>query len=155
MDSLKPNLTNFNDKKPGNFKANAPCKNHPKHRQSPGVCSICLRERLSQLPKIVKSSKVGVSSSTSSSCSDLSSSSCSSPVVNYTCRVEYLEAGKSILQKSRSMACVLHIRGKELDDNNGKKSDVKRGFWSKLLPRRGKALRHSTTVRERVIPEVH
>lgn len=172
MDSLKPNVTNFNDKKPGNFKANAPCKKHPKHRQSPGVCSICLRERLSKLPNVAtssSSSKVGLSSSPSSSCSDLSSSNaspCSSQVVSYTCRVEYLEAGKSmkvfknvgqdVLKKSRSMVYVLQRRKEEgsMDDNNGKNIDGKRGFWSKFLPGRGKALRHSRTMRERVTTEV-
>lgn len=160
MDSLKPGK---------NFKANASCKKHPKQRQSPGVCAICLSERLSQLPNVVTSScssKVDLSSSPSSSCSDISSSdasSCSSPMR----RVENLEAGKSmnmfknvgldVLKKSRSMVCVLQRRKEEGSsvDNNGKNIDGKRGFWSKLLPGRGKALRHSRTMRERETTEVH
>ncbi|GLU16145.1 hypothetical protein SLE2022_325940 [Rubroshorea leprosula] len=33
----------------GRCKPTMGCKKHPKHRQSPGVCSLCLREKLSHL----------------------------------------------------------------------------------------------------------
>lgn len=68
------------------------CRRHPKHIQSPGVCSICLREKLSHLscPSSSSSSSRAIhnyydSSSSSSSLSSYysscsSASSCSSPV---------------------------------------------------------------------------
>ncbi|KAK9181439.1 hypothetical protein WN944_024576 [Citrus x changshan-huyou] len=31
------------------------CRKHPKHKQSPGVCSLCLRDELSQLAAISSS----------------------------------------------------------------------------------------------------
>ncbi|KAK9110986.1 hypothetical protein Scep_018505 [Stephania cephalantha] len=68
------------------------CSKHPKHRQSPGVCSMCLREKLFKLLDASSSSNTIVMASSSSSicssnCSSMSSSpysseasSCSSPV---------------------------------------------------------------------------
>ncbi|CAL1412968.1 unnamed protein product [Linum trigynum] len=66
---------------------NIRCKKHPKHRQSPRVCSACLREKLSQHPAASSSSSSSLrksneydlaSTSTSSLSSYSSSSSCSS-----------------------------------------------------------------------------
>ncbi|GAB4861299.1 hypothetical protein Ancab_036461 [Ancistrocladus abbreviatus] len=62
------------------------CRRHPKHRQSPGVCSICLTEKLSKLPACSsnitattpKLCYCAASSSYSSSCSSLTSSEISS-----------------------------------------------------------------------------
>ncbi|KAK6938124.1 Protein OCTOPUS-like [Dillenia turbinata] len=116
------------------------CRRHPKHRQAPGVCSRCLSERLSHL----SSSSCSISSNTlalSSSSSSLSSysssssgSSCSSPIHHaYRIRSVTTRGSLSImnaLTKSRSMAFVTRMRGREISD--GKK---KRGFWSKLLLR--------------------
>ncbi|XAR62132.1 hypothetical protein NMG60_11016766 [Bertholletia excelsa] len=117
------------------------CRKHPKHRQSPGVCSVCLRERLSQLS--TTSSRGGrggggaatAGSSSSSSLSPLSSDSSSSE----SSPIHY-----SILTKSRTVAFAPQRR-------EGEKN---RGFWSKLLaPRKKKdgGSLHSRTMRERVI----
>ncbi|KAI3462202.1 hypothetical protein Pfo_018865 [Paulownia fortunei] len=168
MESWKPKI-NYNHKPTGRSKANAPCKKHPKHRQSPGVCSICLSEKLSQLTNTDGSSRAKAANSPSSSSSYLSSlsssnaSSYSSPVVNYTSRVDsearkYMRvfkniAGQDVLKKSRSTAFILQRRKEE--DENGKNIEMKRGFWSKLWPRRNKGLMHSRTTRERVITTVH
>ncbi|PIN10127.1 hypothetical protein CDL12_17289 [Handroanthus impetiginosus] len=133
---------------------NGPCKKHPKHIQSPGVCSICLTEKLSHLlsnPVNIRSSSKPVrspSSSTSSSSYDLSSlsssnaSSCSSPVVIYT-RRDGRKYSVRVLKKSRSMAAFVPTRRKQEDGS-------KRGFWSKLLPG-NRGLTHSRTMRERVV----
>ncbi|AAG21493.1 hypothetical protein AtNW77_Chr1g0073641 [Arabidopsis thaliana] len=73
---------------------NFSCKKHTKHRQSPGICSLCLTERLSKLSleyydytkKAVEtatycgSTSTSSSSSVSSCYSSSSVSSCSSPL---------------------------------------------------------------------------
>ncbi|ESQ34549.1 hypothetical protein EUTSA_v10009293mg [Eutrema salsugineum] len=58
------------------------CKKHPKHRQSPGICSLCLNESLSKLSLDFHDYTPSMSSSTSkkvaktgSSCSSASSDS--------------------------------------------------------------------------------
>ncbi|CAN8291895.1 unnamed protein product [Cochlearia groenlandica] len=53
------------------------CKKHPKHRQSPGICSICLSESLSKLSLDFYdySASIMTSSKTVSSCSSASSES--------------------------------------------------------------------------------
>ncbi|KAI3682866.1 hypothetical protein L1987_83196 [Smallanthus sonchifolius] len=119
------------------------CKKHPKHEQSPGVCSVCLRERLSKISGSSSQTHVTdvCSSSSSSSISSVSSVSSSrrssytaSPMHGYRngnrkCDVEgkgYL----SFLRKSRSMAFV----DVENDGNKKKKKKKKAdGFWSKLM----------------------
>ncbi|KAH6803739.1 hypothetical protein C2S51_031986 [Perilla frutescens var. frutescens] len=123
-------------------KANSICKKHPKHMQSPGVCSICLNEKLSQLMSNSDSSssssraarsRSSSSSSLSSYVSSLSSSnasSCSSPVVDSN--------SVRVFKKSKSIGI------------------VKGGFWSKLLPRKSRGiLMHSRTTRERVVAAFH
>ncbi|KAL0463174.1 UNVERIFIED_CONTAM: hypothetical protein Slati_0205000 [Sesamum latifolium] len=148
-----------------NGSAAAACKKHPKHRQSPGVCSICLGEKLSHLtnnPTANSSrSKPAAAHSPSSSFSSYLSSLSSSNPSSYSSpirRSTAVQARKStrvfknvdnVLKKSRSMAFVLQRR-KE-GDENGKSSENKSGFWSKLLQRRNKGLMHSRTTRERVI----
>ncbi|KAF5468131.1 hypothetical protein F2P56_012308 [Juglans regia] len=146
------------------------CKKHPKHQQSPGVCSLCLSERLSQ---ISSSSSYGSRRSTSaaamaasSSPSSLSSyyssssaSSCSSPVHRYEhftkegkiSSVSFLLNGKDVLLKSRSVA--FFPRMKSGQDHNDTKKKGGAGFWSKLIRPRTKrmeaeTLMHSRTVRE-------
>lgn len=72
---------------------NFSCKKHTKHRQSPGVCSLCLTEKLSKLSleyydytkKAAETASYCYSSSASSSAvsscySSSSVSSCSSPL---------------------------------------------------------------------------
>ncbi|KAL8038247.1 hypothetical protein ABFX02_11G093500 [Erythranthe guttata] len=148
-------------------KAAAACKRHPKHRQSAGVCSICLNEKLLKLSnnnnkkvfsKVVANYYSRSSSSDLSTLSSSNESSYSSPVKNN--RAEFYEAGKSkrvfknieVLKKSRSMAFFFQRR-KDDDENYEKKVEMKRGFWSKLfmLPRRNVKLTRSKTTRERVI----
>lgn len=166
----KQKITKFmNYKKPGNFMGSQACKKHPKHKQSPGVCSICLGERLSKVSISARSSsKLGTSWSTSSSSSYLSSLSSSSdssylsPAVNYACRLDleprksirvFKNVGQNVIKKSRSMNFGLRRRKEEgsVDENKGKNIDIKRGFWSKLFPRKSRALMQSKTIRERVI----
>ncbi|KAL9307019.1 hypothetical protein AtEden1_Chr1g0025041 [Arabidopsis thaliana] len=58
---------------------NYSCKKHPKHRQSPGICSLCLNESLSKLSSEFYDYSSSMSSSslakTMSSCSSASSES--------------------------------------------------------------------------------
>ncbi|KAG6608260.1 hypothetical protein SDJN03_01602, partial [Cucurbita argyrosperma subsp. sororia] len=125
------------------------CKRHPKHRQSPGVCSLCLTEKLSQILTATTSSRK-ISDSLSSSSSDSSSyyssvsscSSCSSPN-----RLYDKATASSMYKKSRSMAFASRFR-RGTDSDSGKKSHL--GFWSRFLnrPRRKRmeldeALMHS------------
>ncbi|KAK8501046.1 hypothetical protein V6N13_109981 [Hibiscus sabdariffa] len=125
------------------------CKKHPKHRQSPGVCSLCLKEKLSRLPAssssrrptsaTVIASSCSSSSSLSSYCSSSSASSHSSSPM-HRCRFPnegrdglslfLIGGGKKMLTKSRSVAFVSGLGSKE-----GRKD--KTGLLSKLLhPRR-------------------
>ncbi|WMV57177.1 hypothetical protein MTR67_050562 [Solanum verrucosum] len=108
------------------------CKKHSKHQQSPGVCSICLSEKLSKLSKTSRIINTTSSCSSSSSLSSLSSSSssdvssCSSPAIN-------------VLTKSRSLVFVTTRKDGEIEEINGKNKDKKRGLLSKLLhPRKNK-----------------
>ncbi|KAJ0614778.1 hypothetical protein HanIR_Chr02g0066241 [Helianthus annuus] len=119
------------------------CMKHPKHEQSPGVCSLCLRERLSKISGSSSQTVSNVCSSSSSSSissvSSVSSSRCSSnapscaasPMHTYRKRMHDVE-GKgylSLLRKSRSMAFVSE-KIVEIDGKKKKKGD---GFWSKLM----------------------
>ncbi|KAL5992549.1 hypothetical protein ACLOJK_013468 [Asimina triloba] len=119
------------------------CQKHPKNTQSPGVCSVCLRERLAQLSS--SNSVLPAASSASSSLSSYSSayeSSSASPM-----------ADPSALGRSRSMVNTVQDRSDDavmfVEKINKKK---KRGFWSKLLRpivlRRRDVSLHSKTVKE-------
>lgn len=135
------------------------CKKHPKHKQSPGVCSICLGERLSQLSSCKKTTKkVSTTPSSSSSLSSLSScdsssnaSSCASPVRSKNYGVKFSKVSV-ILTKSRSM----EFYPPRLDYRK-----KKGGFWSKLIgSSRSKkmdheGLMHSKTMRESLSNGVH
>lgn len=141
------------------------CRKHPKHKQSPGVCSICLSDKLSQLStscssRTTSSSTAVDSVSSSSSLSSYSSSSCSSPsspMHRYRYGMEgkgslsFLLSGKNVLTKSRSMVFVTRIRCNKdkVSDDNKKKG----GFLSKLLRPKNKRIEEglvrSRTVRER------
>ncbi|KAK2995348.1 hypothetical protein RJ640_006568 [Escallonia rubra] len=147
------------------------CRRHPKHQQSPGVCSICLGERLSQLSTSLRSTtstmlmaSTACSSSTtsfsslSSTYSSNASSACSSPMHrNYRLGLEgkrytmsLLRSGKNVLMKSKSLAFVSRRRDQAGVDDDGKK---KGGFWSKLVRSRSKMdhglVLHSRTTRPR------
>ncbi|KAK7311644.1 hypothetical protein RJT34_09916 [Clitoria ternatea] len=144
----------------GRFNPNGYCKKHPKHRQSPGVCSLCLRDKLSQLPSSSSNSSTKTntlscdsssvsSNSLSSYCSSSANSSCASPNSHPFPSTSFVSifllnnnAKHGGLVKSRSVA-VFPRRRKEGDegdvDGHVKKSVKKHGFWFKLLhPKRKK-----------------
>ncbi|XP_018857442.2 uncharacterized protein LOC109019578 [Juglans regia] len=150
------------------------CKKHPTHRQSPGVCSRCLNEKLSQLSSSSGSRRTSFpagSGSCSSSPSSLSSyyssssaSSCSSPVhlTNMEGKIinslSFLLNGKNGgLTKSRSLVFFPRMNRPRGDDDDDMKRDQKKGgFWSKFLRASSKrqteeTLMHSRTVREIVM----
>ncbi|XP_057728049.1 uncharacterized protein LOC130943959 [Arachis stenosperma] len=160
--NLKRVLTNNKQKKNNNnerddfgrFKpGGGGCKKHPKHHQSPGVCSLCLNDRLLQLSSSSSASVIGGGSSCSSSVSSLSSyyssssaSSCASPVSRHfpltsegkrssTLSIFLLSGAKhnnnNGLLKSRSMA---------VDHDYHRRSKKKSGFWSKFLPSKSKRI---------------
>ncbi|GMI78442.1 hypothetical protein HRI_001513500 [Hibiscus trionum] len=119
------------------------CRKHPKHKQSPGVCSLCLRDKLSRLPANSSSrctTTIGssCSSSLSSYCSSSSASSsyASSPMHRYSFPKEGKDgfsllfiSGKNMLTKSKSVAFASRLRSKQ--------GMNKTGFLSKFLhPRR-------------------
>ncbi|KAL8225500.1 hypothetical protein R6Q57_018057 [Mikania cordata] len=148
----------------------ASCKKHPKHHQSPGICSLCLKERLSKIISSSLSAVINVSSSSSlSSISSVSSaysshdnssnasSYAASPMQNNRNRrkIDNLE-GKGylyflrkntngVLKKSRSMAFVNDQRN-VMQDHEKKKF----GFLSKLTgsKRSSSRMMHSRTMRE-------
>ncbi|GKV09390.1 hypothetical protein SLEP1_g20899 [Rubroshorea leprosula] len=145
----------------GRCKPTMGCKKHPKHHQSPGVCSLCLREKLSRLStsssrSIPKTRIIASSCSSSSLSSDSSSpSSCSSPVYPYDQDARYLSGKGSLsmigvginrLTKSKTTAFFTKPREKEGDERKNRT-----GFLSKLLhpKRKEEELMHSRTVRVR------
>ncbi|XP_038899400.1 uncharacterized protein LOC120086706 [Benincasa hispida] len=142
------------------------CKRHPKHHQSPGVCSLCLTEKLSRIlsAATTTSSSRKTSDSLSSSYSSSyyssasSSSSCSSPnLYHYNTdrrKTAFVFSASSIFKKSKSMAAIVpRLRGRT-ESESEKKSNL--GFWSRFLnrPRRKRmefqdVLMHSRTIVER------
>lgn len=157
----------------GRFKLDGYCKKHPKHVQSPGVCSLCLRDKLSQLPttsqKTTSATVGSTSSSLSSYYSSSSGSSCSSPMHHHDHNHLSFSTttGSSVsvflfpkhgggLVKSRSMA-VAPRRRKIDNESEVVVSKKKSGFWFKLLhPKSKRKQDHklirtiSVTVRETV-----
>lgn len=135
-------------------KSEGRCKKHPKHTQSPGVCSSCLRERLSQLSSSNNTLSGSCSSSSPSSSSSASASSESSPPHPlYLSSVLPVSASGGLFGRSRSMAVVAGGNG----NGNGKGGVVgnrkkRGGFWSKLLGvsnrrRKEEGLSHSKTMK--------
>ncbi|KAK1413054.1 hypothetical protein QVD17_34776 [Tagetes erecta] len=137
------------------------CKKHPKHRQSPGICSLCLRERLSKMlsssSQVVSNVSSSCSSSSISSVSSVYSSHNSSNASSYTAspmqsyrnrrKIDSLE-GKGYLyllrkntngvfNKSRSMAFVSDQRDHVMQDHENKKL----GFLSKFIGTKRTSLR--------------
>ncbi|KAK4256667.1 hypothetical protein QN277_006361 [Acacia crassicarpa] len=136
------------------------CKEHPDNKQLPGVCSSCLRERLSRLDPIQsnpKSLPPFASSLTFDFPAEANWSNYASQSVHHSRRhrrnasdvmdsASCSEMGFDYgLKKSRSL--VLSSTHELCGIYEGKKD----GFWSKLLKltRKGtkNVLKHSTTVR--------
>ncbi|KAF3445919.1 hypothetical protein FNV43_RR11096 [Rhamnella rubrinervis] len=174
---MMPNFRRSSKHEIGGFrgsKSDGPCKKHPKHRQSPGVCSLCLKERLRQLSATSWSRATSTTtrsscstSSSLSSCYSLSSaSSCSSPSLSYAYRfgmqgktgsMSLVMSANNVLKKSRSLAFVPRMRRRDGGGGDKKKG---RGFWSNLLLRPASNKRmeendntfmQSRTVRERTV----
>ncbi|KAL2339945.1 hypothetical protein Fmac_007885 [Flemingia macrophylla] len=148
----------------GRFNPHGRCKKHPKHRQSPGVCSLCLRDKLSQLSTPSSSSRkvtsLSSSSSSLSSYDSSSASSCASPTTlpfpldptkstasSNSLSIFFLRPNHGAALKSKSMSVVATRRRKtsEADDHVGKKSAKKSGFWSKLLHPKKRSMEEKIT----------
>lgn len=135
------------------------CKKHPDHRQQPGVCSICLREKLSHLSNLSPSPsqmiRTIVAVSSLSANSSYTSSTSITPPIHQRHR-RHASTGGSLgfiisrtaggLKKSRSIAFI--ATSEEEDEKHTKKG----GFWKKLIRSTGKGTRkvfmHSRTVKE-------
>lgn len=135
----------------GRSKSEARCKKHPNNTQSPGVCSFCLRERLSRLSS--SRSTIAASCSSSTSCSSSPSyysspscyssgsgsssspSSCSSPAHHLSSSNNF-RVPFGLFGRSLSAAFVARYRTRDGEAvGEGMK---KGGFWSKLLRTGGK-----------------
>lgn len=138
---------NIKKKEMGRSKSEARCKKHPNHKQTPGVCSSCLRERLSQLSSSKNTITTSCSSSTSCSSASsyysspsyyssgsVSSSSCSSP--DHYPSSSSFRISFGLFGRSRSSAFVARYRVG--DDGVAGGRMKKGGFWSKLLRTSGK-----------------
>ncbi|XVE86826.1 hypothetical protein DITRI_Ditri18aG0066000 [Diplodiscus trichospermus] len=146
------------------------CKRHPHHQEKQGVCPSCLRERLSRLSSASNkeaNSRVAPSSFPLLSFSPAEYSSAWSSRSSSPSRPRHrnfhkrsgsgmtgimgsssftVKVGTSNgLKKSRSTAFV----PRNLDGQDAKNGKKKKGFWSKLLPFKGKKdfLKHSTSMR--------
>ncbi|KAL5982301.1 hypothetical protein ACLOJK_016372 [Asimina triloba] len=139
------------------------CRKHPR-QQSPGVCSFCLREKLSQLSASTSANNNTNSCSSSSSissCSSLSDSSYSSPSHHLSSdangRMPFVTgAHDGFFTRSRTVAFSAPLRGVTASTFAGERKK-KGGFWSRLLrpnsKRRKEVFLHSQTMKE--IPSTH
>ncbi|QCD98630.1 uncharacterized protein LOC114194907 [Vigna unguiculata] len=114
------------------------CKEHPHDKQSPGVCSSCLREKLSQLYStnpIIDPLCFSPQSPASphQSFSSSRGGGHRKPRFRRNASLVAAESGSSVqglnLKKSKSHAFGSKSRGRERDVS-GRKKD---GFWSKVL----------------------
>lgn len=111
------------------------CKKHSKHKQSPGVCSLCLREKLSRLSLPITSSTASSYSLASTSCASSlscsSSSACSraSPINIFPFTTE------SKSSNSSSFSSIFFLNGKHgiIKSRSMAVGTKKGGFWSRLL----------------------
>ncbi|XP_009787285.1 uncharacterized protein LOC107774624 [Nicotiana tabacum] len=126
------------------------CKKHPNHKQQPGVCSSCLREKLNKLSTSTTTIMPLSLSSSSTSSSNFDSPRggghrrITSDVVGPFSFVSIIGAGAGAgggLKKSRSIAFVARS-GCRSGGLNGQKK--KEGFWSKLI--RSTAKRSNTVL---------
>ncbi|PRQ21719.1 hypothetical protein RchiOBHm_Chr7g0242321 [Rosa chinensis] len=156
------------------------CKKHPKHQQPPGVCSICLKEKLTKLSnssgssrrtsKTMGSATPSTTSSLSSYYSSTDASSCSSPPAearNFRFADHEREKGSSVanwllgeggesdyvLKKSRSLANYFPRRQRSTKETGEEKKS--RRFWSRLLRPISKRKEDTATlVHSRTVREV-
>ena len=75
--SKNPEGKRSNSNPNSNSDNNFSCKKHTKHRQSPGICSLCLTERLSKISLEYYEYTKNVAKKEASCCSSSSSSSTS------------------------------------------------------------------------------
>lgn len=132
----------------GRFESVQVCKKHPSINKSPGVCSNCLEERLSQLNSYSSNNKISYAFSSS----PYSSSTSSSNYVSSANRLRQhrrnasealgpssfiFNSSSSGLEKSKSIAVVEKNQFGDInkDENNKRKNKKKKksGFWFKLL----------------------
>ncbi|GAB2232283.1 hypothetical protein Droror1_Dr00011315 [Drosera rotundifolia] len=132
--------------KPSKLAVAPQCKKHPKHHQSPGVCSLCLTEKLLRISN-ASSRRVyamSPSSSSSSSSSPYSSdvSSCGSPVIlprrgRHNGDPDMRILGFDVIRrKSRSLAFVNGGRGggsEVISDHHRRKENNNEGTFLKFL----------------------
>ncbi|GJR28524.1 hypothetical protein Tco_1104756 [Tanacetum coccineum] len=122
------------------------CKKHSDHQQSLGVCSLCLRERLSKISgsssshahvsNVSSSSSASSISSVSSVCSSRASSNVPSNTAspmhkNQTRHKIYDVEGKGYLSLLRKSSSVAFVSEKGVQNDGRKKKG--NGFWSKLM----------------------
>lgn len=114
------------------------CKKHPRHRQSTGVCSLCLIERLSDLAaannaKVNNQQAASYCSSSDASTSYSTVSSPFSPAGGAATSVFFsgpFLGGRAPMIRSKSVAVVVERpapQGKERRRRSGT------GLWSKLM----------------------
>lgn len=131
------------------------CKEHPNDKQLPGVCSYCLRDKLSKLCNnkptyLIPPSPRPFSSASSSNYRSRRHRRHPSSVTDSFSSVIGFNSG---LKKSKSIAFVAsssQVGDREVNGDN--KGSKKGGFWSKLLKLTRKdtkeAFMHSRTMRE-------
>ncbi|KAL1225810.1 hypothetical protein V5N11_021027 [Cardamine amara subsp. amara] len=104
------------------------CKKHPKHRQSPGVCSLCLNESLSKLSIDFHDSSASMSSSSSKNVAKTVSSRSSSSSESES------EYSSTAISSVSSCLSPLQHRYSEIVINKKKKKLVKKqSFLSRLF----------------------
>ncbi|WVY92282.1 hypothetical protein V8G54_037796, partial [Vigna mungo] len=157
----------------GRVKRNGHCKKHPKHNQSPGVCSLCLREKLAQLssynsrptPSSIASStsSSSLSSYSSSYYSSASSSSSASPMHCFCFAGEakssssslsvFLLSGNHGMVKGKCTSLdIVQRRGCKGDADHGDhRSACENGFWFKLLHCKSKKMEKYYTENDKLI----
>ncbi|XP_057724978.1 uncharacterized protein LOC130940764 [Arachis stenosperma] len=122
------------------------CKKHPKHQQSPGVCSLCLKEKLAKLPAAFShrrrvTTSLCSSYTSSSSVSSLSSyydslcstSSCPSPVhCGSSSGPIFPVLFKHGIMRRKSMSTVA-TQARKRDHHDEDYEGGVRGFWFNFL----------------------
>ncbi|KAK7385334.1 hypothetical protein VNO78_31050 [Psophocarpus tetragonolobus] len=145
----------------GRVKRNGHCKKHPKHHQSPGVCSLCLREKLSQLSSSNSRRRTTSSIASSSSSSSISSyyssasaSSCASPIHCFCFTTEpksnpsssvsifLLSDDNGIIKGRCSSLDIFRRKNCEVGHHHNNKSTAyKTGFWFNFLHPQSKRMK--------------